>query len=147
MNEEHIYKGSKTKNYFSAYLLASVQGRRKRYLEIQQKIQLAENNSDEQEYTEADLSMEEHLERKKREELLLNETQGIYPEWNEMEDKRLIQAMHLLNEKEREVMYQRVFEERDFKEIGELNQMTEDQCKWMYYGAIRKIRRKMGGEK
>lgn len=34
-----------------------------------------------------------------------------------------------------------------FKEIGELNQMTEDQCKWMYYGAIRKIRRKMGGEK
>ena len=98
-------------------------------MEIQKKIQLAENNSDEQEYTEADLSMEEHLERKKREELLLNETQGIYPEWNEMEDKRLIQAMHLLNEKEREVMYQRVFEERDFKEIGELNQMTEDQCK------------------
>ena len=139
MNEEHTYKGSKTKNYFSAYLLASVQGRRKRYLEIQKKIQLAENNSDEQEYTEADLSMEEHLERKKREELLLNETQGIYPEWNEMEDKRLIQAMHLLNEKEREVMYQRVFEERDFKEIGELNQMTEDQCKGMYYGAIRKI--------
>ena len=43
--------------------------------------------------------MEEHLERKKREELLLNETQGIYLEWNEMEDKRLIQAMHLLNEK------------------------------------------------
>ena len=42
MNEEHIYKGSKTKNYFSAYLLASVQGRRKRYLEIQKKIQLAE---------------------------------------------------------------------------------------------------------
>lgn len=80
MNEEHTYKGSKTKNYFSAYLLASVQGRRKRYLEIQKKIQLAENNSDEQEYTEADLSMEEHLERKKREELLLNETQGIYPE-------------------------------------------------------------------
>lgn len=83
MNEEHTYKGSKTKNYFSAYLLASVQGRRKRYLEIQKKIQLAENNLDEQEYTEADLSMEEHLERKKREELLLNETQGIYPEWNE----------------------------------------------------------------
>lgn len=78
-------------------------------MEIQQKIQFAENNSDEQEYTEADLSMEEHLERKKR-----------------------------------EVMYQRVFEERDFKEIGELNQMTKDQCKWMYYGAIRKIRRKMG---
>lgn len=49
-----------------------------------------------------------------------------------------------LERKKREVMYQRVFEERDFKEIGELNQMTKDQCKWMYYGAIRKIRRKMG---
>lgn len=147
MKDEHTHKGSKTKNYFSAYVLASVQGRRKRYLEIQQKIQLAENSPEEQEYTEADISLEEHLERKKREQILLREAQGIYPEWNEMADKRLIQAMHLLNEKERKLMYQRVFEERDFKEMAELNQMTEDQCKWMYYGAIRKIRRKMGGEK
>ena len=64
-----------------------------------------------------------------------------------MEDKRLIQAMHLLNEKEREVMYQRVFEERDFKEIGELNQMTEDQCKWMYYGCNPKNQKKDGRRK
>ena len=147
MKEEHTHKGSKTKNYFSAYVLASVQGRRKRYLEIQQKIQLAENSTEEQEYTEADISLEERLERMDREQILLREAQGIYPDWNEMSDKRLIQAMHLLNEKERKLMYQRVFEERDFEEMAELNQMTEEQCKWMYYGAIRKIRRKMGGEK
>ena len=147
MNEEHIYKGSKTKNYFSAYLLASVQGRRKRYLEIQKKIQLAENNSDEQEYTEADLSMEEHLERKKREELLLNETKGIYPEWNEMTDINLMEAMFSLQEEERKLIYQHVFEERTFKEMSILNQMPEERCKGAYYWAIRKIRKRMGGKR
>ena len=37
MKEEKKYSGSKTRNYFTAYLLASIQGRRLRYLEKQQK--------------------------------------------------------------------------------------------------------------
>nr|WP_278460155.1 hypothetical protein [Mediterraneibacter faecis] len=40
MKEEKKYSGSKTRNYFTAYLLASIQGRRLRYLEKQQKILL-----------------------------------------------------------------------------------------------------------
>ena len=32
MKEEQKYSGSKTRNYFTAYLLASIRGRRLRYL-------------------------------------------------------------------------------------------------------------------
>lgn len=33
MKEEQKYNGSKTRNYFTAYLLASIRGKRLRYLE------------------------------------------------------------------------------------------------------------------
>ncbi len=33
MKEEQKYHGSKTRNYFTAYLLASIRGKRLRYLE------------------------------------------------------------------------------------------------------------------
>ena len=42
MKEEQKYHGSKTRNYFTAYLLASIRGKRLRYLEKQQKILFAE---------------------------------------------------------------------------------------------------------
>ena len=38
MKEEQKYNGSKTRNYFTAYLLASIRGKRLRYLEKQKKI-------------------------------------------------------------------------------------------------------------
>ena len=44
MKEEKKYSGSKTRNYFTAYLLASIQGIRLRFLEKQQKIIFAVEN-------------------------------------------------------------------------------------------------------
>ena len=114
MKEEQKYNGSKTRNYFTAYLLASIRRKRLRYLEKQQKILFAEE---------------------------------IYPEWNEMTDISLIEAMFSLQEEERKLIYQHVFEERTFKEMSILNQMTEERCKGAYYWAIRKIRKRMGGKK
>lgn len=46
---EKKYSGSKTRNYFTAYLLASIQGRQLRYLEKQQKILFAEENLEDKE--------------------------------------------------------------------------------------------------
>lgn len=86
MKEEKKYSGSKTRNYFTAYLLASIQGRRLRYLEKQQKILFAEENLEDKEITDIDISLEERLELEKKEQLLLDESKGIYPEWNEMTD-------------------------------------------------------------
>ena len=86
MKEEQKYNGSKTRNYFTAYLLASIRGKRLRYLEKQQKILFAEENLEDKEYTDADISPEERLELEQKEQLLMEEAQGIYPEWNEMTD-------------------------------------------------------------
>lgn len=147
MKEKQEYSGSKTKNYFTAYLLASIRGRRMRYLEKQQKILFTEENLEDKEIRDADLSIEEHLELERREQLLVEETQGIYPEWNEMTDISLMEALLSLQEEERKLIYQHVFEERTFKEMSDLNQMTEERCKGAYYWAIRKIRKRMGGKK
>lgn len=148
MKEEQKYNGSKTRNYFTAYLLASIRGKRLRYLEKQQKILFAEENLEDKEYTDADISPEERLELEQKEQLLMEmKHQGIYPEWNEMTDISLIEAMFSLQEEERKLIYQHVFEERTFKEMSILNQMTEERCKGAYYWAIRKIRKRMGGKK
>lgn len=127
MKEEQKYNGSKTRNYFTAYLLASIRGKRLRYLEKQQKILFAEENLEDKEYTDADISPEERLELEQKEQLLMEEAQGIYPEWNEMTDISLIEAMFSLQEEERKLIYQHVFEERTFKEMSILNQMTENE--------------------
>ena len=50
MKEEQKYNGSKTRNYFTAYLLASIRRKRLRYLEKQQKILFAEENLEDKEY-------------------------------------------------------------------------------------------------
>ena len=118
MKEEQKYNGSKTRNYFTAYLLASIRGKRLRYLEKQQKILFAEENLEDKEYTDADISPEERLELEQKEQLLMEEAQGIYPEWNEMTDISLIEAMFSLQEEERKLIYQHVFDERTFKEMS-----------------------------
>ena len=147
MKEKQEYSGSKTKNYFTAYLLASIRGRRMRYLEKQQKILFTEENLEDKEIRDTDLSLEERLELERREQLFVEEAQGIYPEWNEMTDINLMEALLSLQEEERKLIYQHVFEERTFKEMSSLNQMTEERCKGAYYWAIRKIRKRMGGKK
>ena len=147
MKEEQKYHGSKTRNYFTAYLLASIRGKRLRYLEKQQKILFAEENLEDKEFTDTDISPEERLELEQKERLLMEEAQEIYPEWNEMTDINLMEAMFSLQEEERKLIYQHVFEERTFKEMSILNQMPEERCKGAYYWAIRKIRKRMGGKK
>lgn len=59
----------------------------------------------------------------------------------------LMEAMFSLQEEERKLIYQHVFEERTFKEMSILNQMPEERCKGAYYWAIRKIRKRMGGKR
>lgn len=121
MKEEQKYSGSKTRNYFIAYLLASIRGRRLRYLEKQQKILFVEENLEDKEFTDTDISPEERLELEKKEQLLMEEAQGIYPEWNEMTDINLMEALLSLQEEERKLIYQHLFEERTFKEMSILN--------------------------
>ena len=74
---------------------------------------------------EARIVIEELLENQTREQLLLQEAQGKYPEWNKMSDERLMKALHTLRDEERKLIYQHVFEERTFEEIDGLKRDYE----------------------
>ena len=134
MKNKEEYTGSKVKNQFTAYLLDSIRGRRSFYLEKKIKV------------SDAETPVDESLEQKQKEELLLKEAMGIYPEWDELTDQRLVRSLMRLSEEERKLIYQHVFEERTFDEMSHLNGITSDRAKGIYYYAIRKIRKMMGGK-
>ena len=134
MNKK-TYTGSKIQNHFTAYLIQFVRGKRHDYLE--KKIQMA----DAEELLEDIGQMEARIVIEE-----LQEAQGKYPEWNKMSDERLMKALHTLRDEERKLIYQHVFEERTFEEMSRLNGLSEERCKGIYYYAIRKIRKVMGGE-
>lgn len=146
MKNKKEYTGSKVKNQFTAYLLDSIRGRRSFYLEKKIKVSNAETLVDEVVTSDLNSSAPESLEQKQKEELLLKEAMGIYPEWDELTDQRLVRSLMRLSEEERKLIYQHVFEERTFDEMSRLNGITSDRAKGIYYYAIRKIRKMMGGK-
>lgn len=144
--KKYTYTGSKIQNHFTAYLIQFVRGKRHDYLEKKIQMADAEELLEDIGQMEARIVIEELLENQTREQLLLQEAQGKYPEWNKMSDERLMKALHTLRDEERKLIYQHVFEERTFEEMSRLNGLSEERCKGIYYYAIRKIRKVMGGE-
>ena len=96
---------------------------------------------------EAGIPLEEKLDMEYREEILMKEAYGGYPNWTEMKDRKLVDAIMLLSEEERNLIYQHVFEEKGFKEMSRINALPEHKVKGVYYYAIRKIRKWTGGDK
>ncbi len=146
MNEKNTYTGSQVKNQFTAYLLGFVRGRRRDYLNKKIQVSNAEKSLEESTVIETGSSMEEVMELKLREEALLREADGTYLKWEELSDKRFVEALLVLREDERKVIYQHVFEERIFDQISLINGISSQWAKGIYYYAIRKIRKMMGGD-
>lgn len=146
MNENDKYTGSKVKNQFTAYLLGFIRGKRRDYLKKKIKISNVEQSVDEFVQMEPGIGVEESLEQKQKEKLLIREAQGTYPEWDELTDQKLLQALMKLREDERKLIYQHVFEERTFDEMSLINGLPAQRVKGVYFYAIRKIRKMMGGE-
>ena len=143
---ESKYTGNKTKNHFTAYLQTFIRGKRMQYLKKKEIIRKMEQPLDNL-YTDHGIALDEMHEIIYKENLLLKESRGDYPEWNELSDQNLINSLMLLNEEERKVIYQHVFEERTFKEISLLNGVPDEKVKNIYYYAIPKIRKWMGGDR
>ena len=143
---EYDYTGDKIKNYFTAYLQKCIRWKRWDYLKKKEKIGRIERPL-EKSLMDFGSSVDEMLELCYREKALSREQEGRYPEWNELSDQRLTEALLMLREDERRFIYQHVFEERTFREIGCLNGIKEDKVKNIYYYAICKIRKWMGGNR
>lgn len=136
---EYDYTGDKTKNYFTAYLQKCIKWRRWNYLKKKENTSNVENPLEDLR-DEFDMTLEEITEAHYKEECLLKECNGEYPEWNELSDQRLVASILLLSEEERKLIYQHVFEEKPFEEMSFLNGMKKERVKGVYYYAIRKIR-------
>lgn len=147
MKEKNTYTGSKVQNQFTSYLHGFIRGKRRDYLEKKIKVSYAENSMEDFSQVENQIVFEELLESQVREQLLMSEAEGNFPEWNEMTNQRLVESLMSLRDDERRLIYQHVFEERSFSEMSLLNGLPESKCKGIYYYAIQKIRKIMGGKK
>ena len=139
---KYEYTGDKTKNYFTAYLQKCIKWRRWNYLK--QKAIVAEIYIDMLVLQKMSISIEEALEQKQKEELLLQEVRGEYPEWDELSDQQLVRSLLRLSEKEQKYIYQHIFEGRTFDEMSLINRVPVYKIKGNYFYAIRKIRKMMG---
>ena len=144
---EYDYKGDKTKNSFTAYLQKCIRWKRQNYLKKKENISNMEKPLEKDMQMEYSLTVEEMVDMYRKEEFLLKENNREYPQWNELSDQRLVVSLLLLQEDERKIIYQHVFEEKSFEEISILNGMTKNRIKGIYYYAIRKIRNWMGGKR
>ena len=137
---------NKIQNQFAAYLQSFVQGRRRDYLVKKINILDAEQMSEQAQDTKMKVEFDELLEKHQKNERLKAEMKGNYLKWDEMSDLQLVEALAALREDERKLIYQHVFEEKTFAEMSRLNGLSEERVKGVYYYAIRKIRKTMGGE-
>ena len=145
MNKNNNFTGSEGKNKFTAYLLSSIRGKRSYYLKKKNRIASIETSVDEFFQTEIGIPFEEALEQRQKEELLFQEAEGVYPEWNELTDQKLVRSLLRLSEEERKLIYQHVFEGRTFPEMGLMNCLPTYRIKGIYFYAIRKVRKMMEG--
>ena len=145
MNKNNNFTGSEVKNKFTAYLLSSIRGKRSYYLKKKNRIASIETSVDEFFQTEIGIPFEEALEQRQKEELLFQDAEGVYPEWNELTDQKLVRSLLRLSEEERKLIYQHVFEGRTFPEMGLMNCLPTYRIKGIYFYAIRKVRKMMEG--
>ena len=145
MNKNNNFTGSEVKNKFTAYLLSSIRGKRSYYLKKKNRIASIETSVDEFFQTEIGIPFEESQEQRQKEELLFQEAEGVYPEWNELTDQKLVRSLLRLSEEERKLIYQHVFEGRTFPEMGLMNCLPTYRIKGIYSYAIRKVRKMMEG--
>lgn len=125
---EYDYAGNKTKNYFTAYLQKCIRYKRWDFLKKKQKIKNMEKPLAEVGQDKNVVTAEEMIEIHYKEELLIKELKGDYLDWTELSNPKLASTLEKLREFERRLIYEHIFEEKPFKEIGRSNGLTDKQA-------------------
>lgn len=144
MKNNDTYK-NKIQNTFTAYVLRSVEGVRKRYLSKKKRVEIMENYLEEDPAAEPAAHFEEFYDNYRKEELLKSEGRGEYLSWDDLSDRNLVAAIWLLKQEERELLFQHIFEEKSFEDISRETGEAKNKIENRYYYAVRKIRKWMGG--
>ena len=135
-------------NRFTAYLMAAVTNKRISYFEQR-------NRYKEREYIQVDLLEKNHVDFEAQYHAYLAE-QSIIPFLRcgeileympEINSIQLAKCINRLKERERRILFARVFGELSFTELGEKFGMEPKQAEMAYYYIIRKLRKGMGVRK
>lgn len=135
-------------NRFSAYLVAAVTNRRIRYLEQRNRLQ-------EKEYIQMDLLEKNYTDFESQYHAYLSEqSAALYTEMDDLqeiisliESEKLTRAIGRLKEREKWMLFARVFGEMSFIEIGEEVGLEPKQAEMAYYYIVRKLRKELGVRK
>lgn len=131
-------------NRFTAYLVAAVTNKRIRYMEKrkrQQNFEFAQMDLLEKNYS--DFEMQYH-------DYIGEQTAFALQEWERfeellmfLENEKLLKAMNRLKDRERRLLFARVFGELTYAELGERFGMKPRQAEMAYYYVIRKLRKEL----
>jgi len=143
MREKHT---DSVQNRFTAYLMAAVGNTRKKYWERKCRLQgrefIREDNL-ERNYTDFEEQYRAYIGE---------HTDFIFRDWQRygellelLESDRLAKAISRLKDRDREILFARVYGELTFTELGERFHMEPKQAEMAYYYVLRKLRKEMNG--
>lgn len=138
-------ENSNIQNRFTAYLVAAIQHTKIKYSEKKAQIRQYEVACAEDcswNYTDFDREFERYI----------NEQYYIYfKDLDKMQDLlwtleggRLVKVLQRLKERERQILFGRLFGDQSFQDIGEELDMTPKQSEQAYYYVLRKLRKELG---
>lgn len=134
-------------NRFTAYLMASVGNTRKKYWEKKCRLQGMESVREdnlERNYTDFEEQYRTYIGE---------HTDFIFRDWqrygellNLLESGRLAKAISRLKDRERVLLFARIYGELTFAELGEQFRMEPKQAEMAYYYVLRKLRKELKGK-
>ncbi len=143
MKEKH---NDSVQNRFTAYLMAAVGNTRKKYWERKCRLQgreAAREDLLERNYTDFEEQYRAYIGE---------HTDFIFRDWQRygelldlLESDRLAKAISRLKDRDRELLFARVYGELTFAELGERFHMEPKQAEMAYYYVLRKLRKEMNG--
>ena len=144
MKEKHT---DSVQNRFTAYLVAAVGNTRKKYWERKYRLQGRE-------FAQEELLDRKYTDFEEQYRAYVGEhTDFIFRDWQRfgellalLESDRLAKAISRLKDRDRVLLFARVYGELTFAELGEKFQMEPKQAEMAYYYVLRKLRKEMNGK-
>lgn len=131
-------------NRFTAYLVAAVVNKRIRYMGKKKQLVRKEN-------VQPDIEIKSYMDFDAQYHNFVGEqTAFVLEDWERfrdfmesLESERLLSALSKLKERERKILFARVFGELTFIELGEKFGMKPKQAEMSYYYILRKLRKEL----
>lgn len=141
MREKHT---DSVQNRFTAYLVAAVANTRKKYWERKYRLQGRE-------FAQKDLLDRKYTDFEEQYRAYVGEhTDFIFRDWKRfgelltlLESDRLVRAINRLKDRDRTLLFARLYGELTFAELGKQFQMEPKQAEMAYYYVLRKLRKEL----